>query len=121
GTEDFAFLIADEFWPLSGDASLALFEADNRLPQTGALGQLIRFAVLSVVRRLALIHHQSRKTGWIPQDRARRYDRIGADIALIRPLCQRGADIARHDSTTAPLALWFEDLANPRLWALPAD
>ena len=118
GTEDFAFLLGDEFWPLPPEESLRVFcqEAGKRAAQP--LGFLTRFVTLQAAQRLRLIAGQRQKRGaWIEPDRARRYDNIGFAPPLVRRLASYGADYASRDALTAPLAPWFETVADRMLAA----
>ncbi len=116
GTEDFAFLIGDEFWPVGAAESLRIFSAGARIDPDRASRQLALFATFCVLQRLRYIREQWKRHGWMREDRARRYDRIGTVPDLIAPLTARGAHLADLLPETRPLARWIGDLADPGLW-----
>lgn len=107
GTEDFAFLMGDEFWPLSAQDSVEIFDRTAPSRHRGKSAFLIRFTVLHVVHRLRLIATQKARHGWAEADTALRYDKIGTAPECVSRLCALGRDYALLDPRTAALAAWF--------------
>ncbi len=111
GVEDAAFLVADEFWPISAARSLEILDATGFV--TGRrLPLFLRFAVLHAVHRCRLIVAQRDRHGWADPDHARRYDRIGTDPDLLATCAANGAVLATRDALTEPLARWLDEIAH---------
>ncbi|PRX37269.1 hypothetical protein SAMN05216257_101290 [Meinhardsimonia xiamenensis] len=116
GVEDFAFLIADEFWPEDPNTSLRLFR--ETAPENGRALEpfLVRFATVQVAARLRLIHEDWVRHGWLDADKTRRYDYIGTAPQLVRRLLAHGAALAERDPMTKPAAQWFSEFPPPEDW-----
>lgn len=106
GIEDFGFLIADEFWPLSPEDSLQVFAETCPGNAEALLAHLIRFGALQAIERVRLIQKEVFKRGWTDFRRAQRYDRMGAAPELLRNVASHADALARLDPLTAPLAGW---------------
>lgn len=120
GVEDFAFLMADEFWSPNPETSLRLFR-DTAPAEGRALEPLlVRFATVQVTARMRLVQAEWRRNGWIDAAKALRYDYIGAAPELFRRLCRHGAALAERDPLTRPLSAWFQDFPDPADWPSPA-
>ncbi|WP_372886731.1 hypothetical protein [Shimia sp.] len=111
GVEDFGFLIADEFWPLSPEDSLEAFAATCPGRAEALLPHLIRFSALQAIERIRLIQNEVFKRGWTDFRRAQRYDRMGAAPELLRSVARHGDALARLDPLTAPLSGWCSQAA----------
>ncbi|RMD94221.1 MAG: hypothetical protein D6811_03295 [Alphaproteobacteria bacterium] len=116
GVEDFAFLIADEFWPEPPETSLRLFRETAPAKGRALEPFLTRFATVHLASRLRLIHGEWITRGWIAAEKARRYDYIGNAPELVRRLLRHGAELAERDPLTRPLAQWFRDFPDPDHW-----
>lgn len=108
GCEDFAFLMADEFWPLSAQDSLDIFHQSNDGSEKKNVPLLIRYSVFQSIRRLKLIHFRQVKHGWVSLNKSIRYDRIGVTADMALRLAEHGGQWAAMDPLTEPLVPWFE-------------
>jgi len=110
GTEDFAWLAGDEFWPLDAEAVVDILE--RNLPKeskSADLDYLSHFITFHIVQRLAVIHRRFLKVGWVDAAAALKHDKIGVDPDLMVRLCRHGAGWADRSDLTRPMVKWFED------------
>jgi len=112
GTEDFAWLAGDEFFPL-GAAEVVAILSDLMGPKlaTPELEYLGTFTSFHIIQRLTIIHRRFEKVGWVDVNNALKLDKIGADRALAIRLCDHGAGWAGMAASTRPLQRWFSDCA----------
>lgn len=120
GVEDIATLIADEYWPLAPEVSLAAVAAvtPDRGPEARPL--LIRFATCQIAARLLELYVQASRTGWQPVEDLMRYDLVGAAPGFAERLASHGAEMAALDWLTAPAAPLFEAVARAD-WPRPTS
>lgn len=112
GTEDFAWLAGDEFWPLDVDPVVDILQRTlERRDPVDDLDYLGHFITFHIVQRLAIIHARFLKVGWVDADDALRHDKIGVDPDLTKRLCGHGAGWADRSDLTRPMVKWFEDCA----------
>lgn len=116
GPEDFAWLIADEVWPLPVDAMLDLIRArlgpqDCSDPQVW-MTYLEEYATLHALRRIRLIFAEARRGGWMELPEIVKFDRVGVNPHLGEHLSLRGAMLAGRNASTAPLIPLFNALAS---------
>ena len=112
GPEDFAWLIADETWPVPMEIMLGLVrarltEADTTDPD-GYMEYLEQFIVLQALRRVRLIFSEAQRAGWLDRITILKYDKVGTNPHLCERLCGMAIEIARRNPATAPLQVLFE-------------
>ncbi|MGV8986756.1 MAG: phosphotransferase [Cypionkella sp.] len=116
GPEDFAWLIADETWPLSAQVMLHLVRTRLSPEDTASpdafMTYLQEFATLHAIRRIRLIFAEARRLdGWLDQGSILKYDRVGVNPHMAERLSQRGAALARCNPSTVPLVPLFAALS----------
>ena len=111
GPEDFAWLIADEVWPIEAASMLTLIRdrltAEDTTDPKGYMVYLQEFATLQAIRRIRLIFRQAKSNGWLDRTRILKLDMVGANPHMGERLALRGADIARLSDSTTPLLPLF--------------
>jgi len=115
GPEDFAWLIADETWPLHPDAMLPLVRAhlttDDSADVDGYMCHLEQLTVLQAIRRTRLIMREARRGGWLDRTKVLKYDKVGVDPYLGEGLCDAARSLARRHRATTPLVPLFKAAA----------
>ena len=115
GPEDFAWLIADETWPLPAEVMLdqigALLQPQDTDNAEDYLTYLAEYATLHALRRLRLIVSEARHRGWLELGQILKFDRVGANPHLAERLSLRGAVLARRNPSTLPLVPVFDEMA----------
>ena len=115
GPEDFAWLIADETWPVAADVMLDLVQdrltADDTDQPQAFMTYLEEFATLHALRRLRLIVAEARRSGWLDKVSILTFDRVGVNPHWAEMLSLRGMDLARRNRSTLPLVAVFDRLA----------
>jgi len=112
GAEDFAWLIADETWPVSpdkmADVMIDTYDHGSGYDIADYLDYLSVYVTLHAVQRLKLIQKEVKKRGWLSKTRVIKYDDAGVHPDYARQLCRVGAYYAAQSKLTAPLARNFE-------------
>ena len=112
GGEDFAWLIADETWPIApdkmADVMIDTFDHGAGYDIADYLDYLSVYVTLHAVQRLKLIQKEVKKRGWLSKTRVIKYDDAGVHPDYARQLCRVGAYYAGQSKLTAPLARNFE-------------
>lgn len=108
GPEDFAWLIADETWPVDMDLMLDMVSARLTPEVTGAPQAFMRyleeFTTLHAIRRIRLILSEAKHKGWADRATILKLDQVGANPHMGERLCQAAAKLAIRNQSTAPLA-----------------
>ena len=112
GAEDFAWLIADETWPVApdkmADVMIQTFDQGSGHEIEDYLDYLSAYVTLHAVQRLKLIQKEVKKRGWLNKDRVRRYDDAGVHPDFAGQLCRVGTYFSAQSKLTAPLTRNFE-------------
>jgi hypothetical protein len=112
GAEDFAWLIADETWPLApdkmADVMIETFDHGSGYDIEDYLDYLSVYVTLHAVQRLKLIQKEVKKHGWLSKGRVMEYDDAGVHPDYAHQLCRVGAYYAAQSKLTAPLSRNFE-------------
>lgn len=112
GAEDFAWLIADESWPVDPDLMLQIvvdnFDHSNGLELNDYLDFLSAYTALHCVQRLKLIQREAQKHGWKTKRQVRKYDDAGVHPEFAAQLCAVGVFFADRSPVTAALTRNFE-------------
>lgn len=112
GAEDFAWLIADETWPIApdkmADVMIETFDRGSGYDIEDYLDYLSVYTTLHAVQRLKLIQKQVQKRGWLSKARVVKYDDAGVHPDYARQLCKVGAYYAAQSKLTKPLVRNFE-------------
>lgn len=115
GAEDFAWLIADETWPIApdkmADVMIDTFDHSAGYDIADYLDYLSVYTSLHAVQRLKLIQKEVKKRGWLSKARVVKYDDAGVHPDYALQLCRVGAYYAAQSKLTAPLARNFEAAA----------
>jgi hypothetical protein len=115
GPEDFAWLMADETWPVDMGLMLDLVrarltDADTASPDR-YMTYLAEFATLMAVRRIRLIFGEARQKGWLDRASILKYDWVGTNPHMGERLSVMAADLSRRTPSTAPLGPLFDRAA----------
>ncbi len=115
GAEDFAWLIADENWPVNADIMLEIinhaYPADSSHNWQDFKTYLEVYAALHAIKRLILIVNRANRKGWVSQAQALRKDGIGTNPILAIKLCETGIILAQRNTVSLPLVKLFEAVA----------
>ncbi|MCR9127054.1 MAG: hypothetical protein NXH82_13135 [Rhodobacteraceae bacterium] len=111
GSEDLAWLIGDEAWPIAPDAMVDVI-IDAYDPDTGhALPQYLEYLsvylTFHAVQRFKLIVKEVQKRGWQSKARVRKYDDAGVHPEFAAHICAVGAYFAAQSPRTAMLSRHF--------------
>ncbi|MFK5998760.1 MAG: phosphotransferase [Rhodobacterales bacterium] len=111
GAEDFAWLIADETWPVNGETMIDIIA--DRYPDQDRSWQSYKaylevYTCLHAVQRLLLIIDSARKRGWISEARALRTDDVGINPKLGMRLCASMIPLAARNTLTRPMVKLFD-------------
>ena len=117
GVEDFAFLLADEFFPLPPRLSLPIFRAACPKEYLPLEPLMIRFAALRATRRVMLIRQRWETQGAEPLADLLRTDQAGYTPETVKNLCKHGAMYAGRDKLVKPLVPFFEMAGDVRNWS----
>ncbi len=116
GPEDFAWLIADETWPVEADLMLDLIAAglsrDAHPDPVAFMTFLTEFTTLHAARRVRLIFHAAKNGGWQDRVTILKTDRVGTNPHMGERLCLRAAGLARKSPATLPLVPLFDIAAS---------
>ncbi|WP_104019680.1 phosphotransferase [Roseovarius nitratireducens] len=116
GVEDFAYIFADEFFPLPAAKALQIFDKTCPPEAQRFRGLLIRFTALRAVRRLSVIRNQWNKRGPEEMGMLIEHDRHGYSPESMSNLCRNAAQYASMDPLTEPLVDWFGEVCDPNNW-----
>lgn len=112
GAEDFAWLIADETWPIApdkmADVMIETYDRSSGYDIEDYLDYLSAYTALHAVQRLKLIKQRVEKRGWLRKSKVVKYDDAGVHPDYARQLCKVGAYYAAQSKLTAPLVRNFE-------------
>jgi len=108
GPEDFAWLIADETWPLDMGLMIDLVSARltpevTRAPQD-YLRYLEEFTTLQAIRRIRLIFSEAKRRGWSDRATILKLDHVGTNPHMGERLAVNAAAVALRNPSTAPLS-----------------
>lgn len=119
GPEDFAWLVADESWPLRMDQTLDIVRAlltpdDCADTDTGAfMTYLDQFSALHALRRIRLILHEvTRANRWHDRVTILKYDKVGVNPVMGERLARSGFDLCARYPATRPLQPLFAKTAD---------
>jgi hypothetical protein len=112
GAEDFAWLIADETWPVNAETMIDII-ADRYTPEQDRSWQSYKaylevYTCLHAVLRVLLIIDSAHRRGWISEARALRTDDVGINPKLGIGLCTGMIPLAERNRLTMPMVKLFE-------------
>lgn len=112
GPEDFAWLIADEAWPVDADFMLTtirdrLTDEDTTDPDS-YMTYLQEFTALQAMRRIRLILRQARSGGWLDRVSILKFDKVGANPHMGERLSLIGAALSQRTPAIAALKPLFD-------------
>ncbi|MBR9865038.1 MAG: phosphotransferase [Rhodobacteraceae bacterium] len=112
GAEDFAWLVADENWPLPADTMLLIIGQEYGRGETRSWDSyrsyLEIFATLQAINRILQVFRGVKRKGWISEHRALHYDDVGINPRLAIHLCDNGRILADRNGVTRPIVPVFE-------------
>jgi hypothetical protein len=115
GAEDFAWLIADESWPLDPQTMLDMvrdgFDPDIAEPRDTWLEYLSLYTVFHALQRLQLMQSEVAKRGWKTKRKVIARDDVGLHPDFAIQLCHVAMFFADRSAVTAPLVPMFEEVA----------
>lgn len=115
GPEDFAWLIADETWPVAADTMLDLVRArltpEDTADPDAYMAYLEQFTTLHALRRIRLIFSEAKRRGWLDRITILKYDTVGVNPHMGERLSLMAAALAQRHSATAPLVALFDRAA----------
>lgn len=110
--DDFAWLLADEYVPpVPGLADIAVANAPAEMAPDAAREYFLTYATFHTAVRLALVVHYKDGEEWWDEAMCLAEDKVRVTAGGARVLCARGAEFATGTARTAPLARWFEAIA----------
>lgn len=108
GAEDFAWLIADEIWPVGPETMIRIVKDhfDQRLGRRwdDYRSYLEVYSTLHAIQRLLQIVNIARESGWISERKAVQHDEVGANPRIAIRLCQTTRYLAERNVITEPVA-----------------
>jgi len=112
GAEDFAWLIADETWPVKAETMIDII-ADTYTSDQDRCWQSYKtylevYTCLHAVQRILLIIKNARRRGWISEIQALRKDDVGINPKLGIRLCNGMMILAERNKVTMPMVKLFE-------------
>ena len=115
GAEDFAFLIADESWPMDPEIMLDIvrdaFDPDTPGTRDDWLEYLSVYTVFHALQRLQLMQSEVAKRGWKSKRKVVARDDVGLHPDFAVQLCNVAVFFADRSPLTAPLIPIFEEVA----------
>lgn len=117
GPEDFAWLIADESWPLqvaqTTEIVRSLVTPDDCADAVAFMTYLEQFSALHALRRIRLILHQARRAGaWRDRVSILKYDMVGVNPVMGERLARSGLDLCARHAALRPLMPLFARTAD---------
>lgn len=115
GAEDFAFLIADESWPLDPQTMFDMvrdaYDPDTPGTRDDWLDYLSVYTVFHALQRLRLMQSEVAKRGWKSKRKVVARDDVGLHPDFAIQLCNVAMFFADRSALTAPLLPMFEEVA----------
>lgn len=115
GAEDFAWLIADESWPMAPQTMLDMvrdaYDPDIAQPRDAWLDYLSLYTVFHALQRLQLMQSEVAKRGWKSKRKVVARDDVGLHPEFALQLCTVAMFFADRNRLTAPLMPMFEEVA----------
>lgn len=115
GAEDFAWLIADESWPLDAPTMFDMvrdaYDPDTPGSREDWLDYLSLYTVFHALQRLQLMQSEVAKRGWKSKRKVVARDDVGLHPDFALQLCQVAMFFADRSRLTAPLLPMFEEVA----------
>ncbi len=115
GAEDFAWLIADESWPMPPQTMLDMvqdaFDPDVAEDRSTWLEYLSVYTVFHALQRLQLMQSEVAKRGWKSKRKVIARDDVGLHPEFAIQLCTVATFFAERSRLTAPLMPMFEAVA----------
>jgi len=115
GAEDFAFLIADESWPMDPatmfDMVRDAFDPDTPGTRDDWLKYLSVYTVFHALQRLQLMQSEVAKRGWKSKRKVVARDDVGLHPDFAVQLCNVAMFFADRSPLTAPLIPMFQEVA----------
>jgi len=112
GAEDFAWLIADETWPVNAETMIDIiadrYTSDQDRCWQSYKAYLEVYACLHAVQRVLLIIDSAHRRGWISEARALRTDDVGINPKLGIGLCTGMIPLAERNTLIVPMVKLFE-------------
>ena len=116
GAEDFAFLIADESWPLGPQTMFDMvrdaYDPDTPGSRDDWLNYLSVYTVFHALQRLQLMQSEVAKRGWKSKRKVVARDDVGLHPDFAIQLCRMAIFFADRSPLTAPLLPMFEEVAS---------
>ena len=108
GAEDFAWLLADEVWPVAPDEMLAMIRDGlsgvNAAERQAYLDYMALYTTLHAAERIALILREVTLSGWADKCDLLAADHVGCHPDFARRVAEAGAFFADQTALTRPLA-----------------
>lgn len=115
GAEDFAFLIADESWPIDPQTMFDMvrdaYDTDTPGARDDWLNYLSVYTVFHALQRLQLMQSEVAKRGWKSKRKVVARDDVGLHPDFALQLCNVAMFFADRSALTAPLLPMFEEVA----------
>lgn len=115
GAEDFAWLIADESWPMDPQTMFEMvrdaYDPDTPHKRDEWLDQLSLYTVFHALQRLQLMQSEVAKRGWKSKRKVVARDDVGLHPDFAIQLCNVAMYFAERSRLTAPLLPMFEEVA----------
>ncbi len=113
GCEDFAWLMADESWPLAPAETLELIASaasgNSRATADPAYAERIQlYSTFHTAQRINLILKRMRRRGWSHSKSTLHFDSVGSSPEFAVLICDHGRALADMDRTTRALVPWFD-------------
>lgn len=107
GAEDFAWLVADENWPIAPETMMKIIE-DRFDGNYGRSWQEYKsylevYGALHSIKRIVLIVNSAQRKGWVTPQKALHYDDVGVNPKLGLRLCEVGQYLADQNKITEPV------------------
>lgn len=112
GAEDFAWLFADENWPIAPEVMMRIIEDrfDGNYGRSWAEYKqyLEVYGALHSIKRIILIIRGAHRKGWVSAERALHYDDVGVNPTLGLRLCDVGIYLGQQNAISMPIARLLE-------------
>ena len=116
GAEDFAWLIADESFPINPEAMFSILEqllpAFDIYETKAFLNYLALYTTFHATQRLSLILSEAQRRGWRSKSQIVQRDDVGRHPEFAAHICRVGAFCASQHPLTRRLKPAFENCAN---------
>ncbi|MCC1480864.1 hypothetical protein [Roseibaca sp. Y0-43] len=115
GAEDFAWLIADESWPLDAQTMFDMvrdaYDPDTPGTRDAWLDYLSLYTVFHALQRLQLMQSEVARRGWKSKRKVVARDDVGLHPDFALQLCNVAMFFADRSRLTAPLVPMFDEVA----------